>query len=132
MDLVGWIVAGGLAGWGVGVAWDDDDAALLVNILIGSLGALGGATTALLLRGEVDGFDVLALLAALCGAFVLLGVVRVLRGVLLRRRSEVPPAGPDAKPWERGRRTVRGRRGRALRAATFTLVGFSPDARRCC
>jgi uncharacterized membrane protein YeaQ/YmgE (transglycosylase-associated protein family) len=80
MNLVGWIVVGGLAGWVVALACDDDDAALLVNIVVGSLGALIGAMCAPLLGRDVRpaaaGLDLVAILVALCGALVLLALVR--------------------------------------------------------
>lgn len=88
MNLIGWIVAGGLAGWIVGVCCDDDDAALLVAILVGSFGALAGALLAPLVGGGARdasfdaSFDPLALLLALCGALLLLGVTRCVRRAL--------------------------------------------------
>lgn len=80
MNLVGWIVVGSIVGWVVSLATpSDDDAAMLVSIVAGSLGAVAGPlllTAAGLAPVYGPAFSLGGLLASLGGALLLLAAVR--------------------------------------------------------
>ncbi len=79
MDLVLWIVFGGLVGWvasmvmgtGGGLLWD---------IGVGIVGAvIGGFIMNLLGQSGVGGFNLYSFLVAVLGACILIAIVRALR-----------------------------------------------------
>lgn len=79
MDIIIWIVFGGLVGWvasmimksGGGVLWD---------VVVGIVGAvIGGFLMNLLGYGGVGGFNLYSFVVALLGACVLIAIVRAVR-----------------------------------------------------
>lgn len=89
MNMVIWIVLGGLVGWLVSIVIGTDaKQGVLLNILIGVVGAfLAGISLAPLLgTGAVNhnDFSLPSLLVSLLGALVLLGIVSVVRRGSLR------------------------------------------------
>ncbi|MES2203341.1 MAG: GlsB/YeaQ/YmgE family stress response membrane protein [Patescibacteria group bacterium] len=79
MDLIIWIVFGGLVGWvasmvmgtGGGLLWD---------IGVGIVGAvIGGFLMNMLGQGGVGGFNLYSFIVALIGACILIAIVRAVR-----------------------------------------------------
>jgi uncharacterized membrane protein YeaQ/YmgE (transglycosylase-associated protein family) len=81
MNLLLFIVLGGLAGWLASIIMKTDARqGILLNILVGIVGAfLGGLIFNLLGARGVTGFNLWSLLVALVGAVVLLAIVRAIR-----------------------------------------------------
>jgi uncharacterized membrane protein YeaQ/YmgE (transglycosylase-associated protein family) len=80
-DILAWIVLGGLAGIAATLTAQDNAIGLMLNILIGVVGAsLGGALLTLLQPTSfmVSGMNALSLIVAIAGAVLLLGVMRAL------------------------------------------------------
>lgn len=78
MNIIAWIILGGLAGWIASmIAGTNAQMGLLANIIVGVLGAfLGGFLMNALGGTGVDGFSVWSLLVATLGAVVLLLIVK--------------------------------------------------------
>lgn len=81
MNIIGWIILGGLAGWvGSKVMKTDESMGLFANIIVGVLGALIGGFLVSLLGGEgVTGFNIWSFLVALLGAIILLWIVKAVK-----------------------------------------------------
>ncbi len=80
MNIIAWIVLGGVAGWLAGLLTKGSGQGLLTNILVGIVGAFVGGWLFGLLGGRgVTGFDVYSLLVAVVGAVVLLVILRAVR-----------------------------------------------------
>lgn len=80
-DILAWIVMGGLAGVAATLTAQDNAIGLMLNIMIGVVGAsLGGALLTLLQPTSfvVDGMNALSLIVALVGAVLLLGIMHAL------------------------------------------------------
>ncbi|HKT37367.1 MAG TPA: GlsB/YeaQ/YmgE family stress response membrane protein [Ktedonobacterales bacterium] len=80
-DILAWIVMGGLAGVAATLTAQDNAIGLMLNIMIGVVGAsLGGALLTLLqpTSFEVNGVNALSLVVAIAGAVLLLGIMRAL------------------------------------------------------
>jgi uncharacterized membrane protein YeaQ/YmgE (transglycosylase-associated protein family) len=89
MNMVIWIVLGGLVGWLVSIVIGTDaKQGVLLNVLIGVVGAfLAGISLAPLLgtgRVNYNDFSLPSLLVSFLGALVLLGIVNVVRRGSLR------------------------------------------------
>ncbi len=79
MNILAWIVVGGLAGWVASMIMRTDaQMGIGANIVVGILGALiGGWLVALFGGPDLNtGFDITSFLVALLGSVVLLGIVR--------------------------------------------------------
>ena len=89
MNIIVWVVAGGLIGWQASVFTGTDGRRdIILNVLAGSVGAVLGGW---LLGGLVDAgsinqgdFSVPGLLVSLLGAVTLLVLVKFVRGAALR------------------------------------------------
>lgn len=82
MELLAWIILGGIAGWIASIIMKTNaQMGILANIIVGILGALIGGFIVQALGGEgVSGFSLQSLLVATFGAVVLLVIVRAFRG----------------------------------------------------
>ena len=79
MDILSWIILGGVAGWvakvttGVG-----EKRGCLFNIIIGIIGSMmGGFIFTLMGEHGVTGFNIWSLFVAAVGAILLLGIARL-------------------------------------------------------
>lgn len=81
MNLLLFIVLGGIAGWLASIIMKTSDRqGILLDILIGVIGAfLGGLLFNLFGAHGVTGFNLWSLLVALVGAVVLLAIARAVR-----------------------------------------------------
>ncbi len=80
VNLIVWIIIGGLAGWLAGVVMKSEGG-LVTNIIVGIIGGfLGGFIFDVLgIGGEVDGLNLGSLFVAFVGAVVLIALLRFLR-----------------------------------------------------
>ena len=80
MGIILWIVFGGLVGWVASLIMKTAQQGILLNIVIGIIGAvLGGWIMSLLGKSGVNGFDLYSFLVALLGAVVLIWIVKAIR-----------------------------------------------------
>jgi uncharacterized membrane protein YeaQ/YmgE (transglycosylase-associated protein family) len=86
MNIIAWIVVGGLAGWLASIIMRTDaEMGIGSNIVVGILGALIGGWVVTLFGGPaVSGFNVTSFLVAVLGSVILLGIVRSFRRPLVR------------------------------------------------
>ncbi len=81
MDIVLWIILGGLAGWLASVLVRGGGLGLIGDIVVGIVGALIGGFLVSLIGGTgVTGFNIWSFLVAVIGAVVLLLIVRAFTG----------------------------------------------------
>jgi len=87
MGLIAWIVLGGIAGLiAKALMPGRDPGGCILTVIIGVVGALlGGFLATALGFGGLSGLDWRSLVIAVIGAFVLLAVLRMLRGGRGRR-----------------------------------------------
>jgi len=88
MGILSWIVVGLIAGWLAGMVMKGSGFGLVVNIIVGVVGALLGgwiATTFLNIGAGMSGINLESILIAFAGAVVLLLILGLLGGS--RRRS---------------------------------------------
>ncbi len=79
MDIILWIVLGGLAGWIASLIMGTREG-IVMDIIVGILGALvGGFLMGFFGQSGVNGFNVYSLVVAVIGAVVLLAIYRALR-----------------------------------------------------
>lgn len=81
MGLILFIILGGIAGWLASIIMKtDDQQGILLNILIGVVGAfLGGLVFNAFGAYGVTGFNLWSLLVSVLGAVLLLAIVRALQ-----------------------------------------------------
>lgn len=81
MNIIIWIIFGGLVGWVASLIMKTDaQQGLFLNIVVGIVGAaLGGWLMSFFGAGGVEGFDLYSFLVALLGASVLIAIVRAIR-----------------------------------------------------
>lgn len=82
-DILAWIIVGGVAGWAANVLIDGGAMGVIMDIIIGIVGAvLGGALLTFILPGSFafTGFNLVSLLIALVGAAILLLIARAVTG----------------------------------------------------
>jgi uncharacterized membrane protein YeaQ/YmgE (transglycosylase-associated protein family) len=81
MNILAWIILGGVAGWlGSIVAKTNAQQGLFLNIVVGIAGAfLAGFVFSFFGGAGVTGFNLYSLLVATIGSVLLLGIVRTLR-----------------------------------------------------
>jgi uncharacterized membrane protein YeaQ/YmgE (transglycosylase-associated protein family) len=85
MEILAWIVVGGLAGWVASMLVRGGGRSLLENIVIGVVGAFIGGLIVSLVGGQgFSGFNVASFIVALIGSVVLLLVIRMVRGSGIR------------------------------------------------
>ena len=83
-DILAWIIVGGVAGWATNVLIEGSDMGVIMDIIIGIVGAvLGGALLTFILPDSFafTGFNLISLLIAVVGAAVLLLIARAVTGV---------------------------------------------------
>ncbi len=82
MNIIGWIVLGGLAGWIASmIAKTDHSMGVLANVVVGVIGAgIGGFLFNMFGGAGVTGFNVYSFIVALVGSVVLLFIVRAFTG----------------------------------------------------
>ena len=82
MGIIAWIILGGIAGWIASMfARTNESMGILANIIVGIIGAmLGGFIFGLFGGDGVNGFNLYSLIVAIIGSFVLLMIVKALRG----------------------------------------------------
>jgi uncharacterized membrane protein YeaQ/YmgE (transglycosylase-associated protein family) len=81
INLLAWIIVGGLAGWLASLVVDGGGFGVLGDIVVGIVGAiLGGLVLSLLLPGSfgLSGFNLGSLVVAFIGSVILLLVLRAL------------------------------------------------------
>ena len=74
MGIIGWIILGGLAGWAASkVMGTDAEQGLILNVVVGIVGAFIGGFLMSFLTGKTDfGFNIGSFLVALLGSIILL------------------------------------------------------------
>ena len=79
MNILAWIILGGIAGWiGSLIVKTNDSQGLLLNIAVGILGAfLGGLIFNLLGGAGVTGFNLYSLVVAIFGSVLLIGITKL-------------------------------------------------------
>lgn len=81
MDILAWIVVGGLAGWLASVLVRGGGLGVIGDIVVGIVGAfIGGLIVDLLGGTGFTGFNFWSFIVALIGAVVLLLIIRMVRG----------------------------------------------------
>jgi uncharacterized membrane protein YeaQ/YmgE (transglycosylase-associated protein family) len=82
MNIILWIIFGGLAGWiGSMIAGTDREQGVVGNVVVGIIGAfIGGGITRAIGGSGVTGFNLPSLIVAILGAVILLFIVRMFRG----------------------------------------------------
>jgi uncharacterized membrane protein YeaQ/YmgE (transglycosylase-associated protein family) len=86
MNVIGWVVLGGIAGWLASIVMKrNSQMGLVANVIVGVVGAaIGGWLVTQFGGAGVTGFNLSSLLVAVLGAVVLLAVINVFSG---RRRA---------------------------------------------
>ena len=81
MEILLWIIFGGLVGWVASLIMKTDaQQGIVLNVVVGIVGAVVGGWIMNLLGGNAGGgFSLYSFLVALLGACVLLAIVRALR-----------------------------------------------------
>lgn len=82
MDIVLWILFGGLAGWIASMIMGANaHMGVVTNVIVGVLGAaLGGFLASFLGIGAMSGFNLVSLVTAIVGAVILLGIIQAFTG----------------------------------------------------
>jgi uncharacterized membrane protein YeaQ/YmgE (transglycosylase-associated protein family) len=78
MNLIAWIILGGIAGWLASLIMNTDaEQGLVANIVVGIIGAfIGGFVVQWLTGTAVGGFNLMTLLTAVLGAVILLAILK--------------------------------------------------------
>ncbi len=81
MDILLWIIFGGLVGWVASmIMGTNGQQGILLNVIVGIFGAvIGGWIMSTLGTGAETGFNLSGFLVALLGAVVLLWIVKMVR-----------------------------------------------------
>lgn len=81
MEILLWIIFGGLAGWIASLMMNTDgQQGIILNIVVGIIGAfIGGYAMQFFGFGGVSGFDLYSFFIAVLGAVILLSVVKLVR-----------------------------------------------------
>lgn len=81
MNILIWIIFGGLAGWIASMIMNTDgQQGILLNVIVGIVGAsLGGFIMEFFGQGGVSGFNLYSFLVAILGAVVLIYIVKLIR-----------------------------------------------------
>ncbi len=79
MEVIGWLILGGFAGWVAGKLVRGSGSGVLINIVVGIVGAvLGGWLASAIFNVNVSsGFNAQTLAVAVIGAVILLGVANL-------------------------------------------------------
>ncbi len=86
MEILAFIVLGGIAGWlGSLIMGTDASQGIFLNIVVGVIGAfVGGMLFNAFGTSGVSGFNIYSLVVATIGAVIFLGIVRLFRGAVSR------------------------------------------------
>ncbi|MCR4256886.1 MAG: GlsB/YeaQ/YmgE family stress response membrane protein [Candidatus Uhrbacteria bacterium] len=81
MDIIIWVLFGGIAGWIASMIMKTDgQQGILLNIIVGIVGAVIGGWLMSLVGGTgVTGFNLYSFLVAILGAVVLLALLKAVR-----------------------------------------------------
>jgi uncharacterized membrane protein YeaQ/YmgE (transglycosylase-associated protein family) len=81
MDILIWIIFGGLVGWIASMLMrTDGQQGILLNVIVGIIGAmLGGFIMNFFGSGGVSGFNLYSFMVALLGAVVLIWIIKLIR-----------------------------------------------------
>lgn len=82
LNIVLWIVFGGLAGWIASrIMHTDGQMGMFANVAVGIIGAfVGGFIVQALTGNQVDGFNVMSFIVAIIGSVILLAIVKAVTG----------------------------------------------------
>lgn len=82
MDIIAWIIVGGLAGWVASLIMKtDSQMGIPANVVVGIIGAvIGGFIMRMLSGAAPDTFSISGFIVAVIGAVVLLGVLKLMTG----------------------------------------------------
>ena len=84
MSIIGWLILGGVAGFIASMIIDRSGKGLLLDIVLGVVGAvIGGYVFTLLGAAPVTGFNIYSMFVAVVGAVILLAIYHAVTG---RRR----------------------------------------------
>ncbi len=83
MDILIWVIFGGIAGWIASMlAGTDAQQGILLNIIVGIIGAVIGGWLMTVLGGvPVTGFNLYSMVVAIIGAVVFLAILKMIRRV---------------------------------------------------
>jgi uncharacterized membrane protein YeaQ/YmgE (transglycosylase-associated protein family) len=81
MNVAGWIILGGLAGWiASSLMRSEGSSGCCMNVIIGIIGAVvGGVIFHMMGGGGVSGFNMYSLVVATVGAIAILAIVNIFR-----------------------------------------------------
>jgi uncharacterized membrane protein YeaQ/YmgE (transglycosylase-associated protein family) len=81
MNIILWIIFGGLVGWVASMIMKTDgQQGVVLNVILGIVGAvLGGWIVSLFGASGVTGFDLRSFVVALLGAVVFVGIIKMIR-----------------------------------------------------
>ena len=86
MNIILWIILGGIAGWLASLIVRGTGLGIIGDIIVGIIGGfIGGIIVGLLGGSGVTGFNIWSLVVAVIGAVVLLLIVRLFTGGARRR-----------------------------------------------
>ncbi len=79
VELIGWLIIGGFSGWVAGMLVRGQGNGILLNIVLGIVGAVIGGWLASLIFGVniSEGFNVQTFAVAIVGAIILLAIANV-------------------------------------------------------
>lgn len=81
MSILVWVVFGAFAGWVGSMITGTGGQGLILDIVVGIIGAsLGGYIMHYLGKGGVSGFNLYSFMVAVIGAVVLLALLKLIRG----------------------------------------------------
>lgn len=87
MILIWWVIVGLIAGWATGKIMHGGGYGILLDIVIGIIGAILGGAIMQALGAPASGGMIYTILVAILGAVVLTVIVRALAGGGARRRA---------------------------------------------
>jgi uncharacterized membrane protein YeaQ/YmgE (transglycosylase-associated protein family) len=81
MNILLWILLGGIAGWlATKLTKTDDSSGVMGNIVIGIVGAfIGGFLFNMLGGSDINGFNIYSLFVATIGAVILISIIKMIR-----------------------------------------------------
>ncbi len=81
MSIIAWLVLGGIAGFIASKIIDSSGQGLIVDIILGIVGAVvGGYVFTLLGAAPVTGFNLYSMFVAIVGAIIVLGIYHAVTG----------------------------------------------------
>ncbi|MCO5189949.1 MAG: GlsB/YeaQ/YmgE family stress response membrane protein [Anaerolineae bacterium] len=84
VNIISWIIFGGLAGWVASIIMKQNASmGLVANVVVGIVGAFVGGWLYGLIGGSAEGFNITSFIVAVVGAIVLLAII----GFIAKRRA---------------------------------------------